>query len=105
MSLFLSTENSNAKRAIIVSDRAVMIMIFLLSYAIAAIAKRTKHQQSKNKKVGLPNSGGDSFSVELYNDNELGYIILFCITDNEKYLIRDLNLTQLIFSLKKNDHL
>ena len=72
-----------------------MALAFLISFTVTKIAKditkkliakklRAKKSWKKKIKVTSPQGGG----LQLIDDNELTFIIISCIADNEDYLVK-----------------
>lgn len=97
MSLFLIQKN----RIVCISDRTVVITAYILGLFVGLIAKKVIQKLKKKQTNRFPNPGGSQFDIELFNDNEIGYVILSCISDHEQFIVRDPKLNQLIFSLIK----
>ena len=95
MGLFLVRKD----RIILISDRTMMLTGYILGVFIGLIAKRVIKKLKEKQKVHLPNPGGSQLNLELYNQNELGYIIMSCISDYEQFLVKDPRLNELLFSL------
>ena len=76
-----------------------MLTVFTLSFFIGLVAKHVVRKLKKKQATRLPHAGGSSaLDLELYNDNDLGHIILSCIADEDRYLVRDPKLNELIFA-------
>ena len=96
MTLFVITPT----RRFEISDAYVMVLSFLIFYAVGIIVKAVIKKQKKNAKH-IPNPRGGSIGLEIADDTELGLTILSCISDNEGYLVKDPKIIKLVFGLVK----
>ena len=94
MGLFIIRKN----RIICVPERVLVITAYLLGIFVGLIAKRVirklKEKQEKQN-MRFPNAGGSQLDLELYNQNEIGYIILSCVSHHEQFLVRDPKLNEI----------
>ena len=103
MALFITTP----KRVLKINDAYIMALSFLIFFAVGrifkAVIKSVIEKQKKNnpKNVDIPNPRGGNFGFDLTDDSELAHTILTCIADNERYLVKDPELTKIIFALVK----
>jgi len=102
MTLFISRKNVTYE----VSEVYVMAFTFLLSYAVcriakAVIAKQINKKNKKKKLTILRNPKGGAQGLELSDNSELALAILSCISDNERYLVKDPIIREIIFNLVK----
>ena len=95
MTLYIVTPN----RIITVSDQMYMLTIFSLSFILTVLVRKIVAKLRQKQLYQMPGPGGAQFGLELFDDNELGHIILSCIADEEQYLVRDRKLKQLLFAL------
>lgn len=86
-------------RIITISDRTYMLTIFTLSFLLTVIVRKIVAKLRKKQQLQLPEPGGDQVNFELFDDSELGHIILSCIANDEQYLVRDRKLKELLFAL------
>ena len=97
MSVHIVTPN----RIITISDRTYMLSVFTLSFLLTVLVRKIVQKLRKKQQFQLPGPGGAQLGLELFDDSELGHIILACISDREQYLLRDQKLKQLLFALVK----
>ena len=97
MTLFLRTP----RRRFEIDDAYVMVLSFLLFYAVGKIVKevlkRQKQKQNTPKNIANPRGG----AIQLTDDSDLALTILSCISDNERYLVKNERLKRVIFELVK----
>lgn len=100
MTLFVSTP----RRRLEINDAYVMALTFVLMFALTKILKDVNKKLLEKKKANQTNiksvRGGGS-QITFSNDDELGSIILACISDNEQYLIKNPRIKKLMFNLVK----
>ena len=99
MTLFIQTQ----KRVLEISDAYVMALSFLIFFAVGKIVKAVveKLKRKKAKNVNMVNPRGGNIGLEFSDDTELAHIILTCIADNERYLVKDPEIINMIFDLVK----
>ena len=99
MTLFIQTP----KRLLEISDAYVMALAFLISFSVTKVLKAFFEKQKKynSKHIMMPNPVGGEVNVQITDDSELGKTILSCIADNNRYLIKDPELINIVFSLVK----
>lgn len=99
MTLFIRTP----RRLLVIDDFYVMLVTFLISFAVTKIVKAViEKQMLKNKNnTNMTNPRGGDLKLEFSDDTELAETILACIADNERYLIKDPELIKVIFNLVK----
>lgn len=97
MTLFLQTPT----RKICINEAYVVAVTFIIFYWVGKIIKRVIEKKLKTDLSIIPDTRGGGFSVEFNDEHELGMIILSCIKDNEKYMVNNNRLKQVIFSLVK----
>lgn len=99
MTLFVKTP----KRLLEINDFYVMVLSFLIFFAVGQIVKKTiaKLEQKNAKNINMPNNRGGSLNFELSDDTELAFTILSCIAENEPYLVKDPRIIELVFGLAK----
>ena len=99
MTLFITTP----KRTLEIDDIYVMALSFLIFFAVGKVVKAVikKLEQKNTKNVNVANPRGGEFSVTFTDDNELAQTILSCIADNERYLVKDQDLINIVFNLAK----
>ena len=97
MTLFITTH----KRTLEISDAYIMALTFMISFGVGKIFKAViEKQKRKNPNtINLVNPGGGA--LEFSDDAELGHTILTCITDNERYLVKDPKIINIVFALVK----
>ena len=81
-----------------------MVLTFLISYALTKIFKEAieKQIQKKKQKNILNPRGGDSvIGLDLSDDTELAKRILSCISDNQRYIVKDPRIIKIVFNLVK----
>lgn len=95
MTLFIRTP----RRIFEISDAYVMALTFLIFFAVGKIFKAVvEKQKRKNTKK---NPTGGIRGLEFSDETELGYTILACIADNERYLVKDPEIIKIVFALVK----
>ena len=99
MTLFIRTQ----KRLLEISDAYVMALSFLIFFAVGKIFQAVVEKQKRKKtgNVNMSNPRGGTIGVEFSDDTELANIILTCIADNERYLLKDPELIKVVFNLVK----
>lgn len=102
MTLFIQTP----KRSFSVSDIYVMTLVFCIFFAVGRITKAVVEklrEKNKNKdiEIEIPDPRGGVIGTEFSDDSELALMMLSCIVDNERYLIKDPDVIKLIFRLVK----
>lgn len=99
MTLFIKTP----KRILEISDVYIMALSFLISFAVGKIFKAVieKQKQNNTKNINIANPRGGNLGLEFSDDTELAHTILTCIADNERYLVKDPELTKIVFALVK----
>ena len=99
MTLFLKTP----KRILEINDLYIMALSFLIFFAVGKIFKAVIKKQKRNntKTRNIVNPRGGNLGLEFSDDTELAHTILTCISDNERYLVKDPKLTKAIFALVK----
>jgi hypothetical protein len=99
MTLFVRTP----KRLFEISDFYVMILVFLIFFSVGRICKAVIEKQTRanSENVDIANPRGGNFNLEFSDDTELGRTILSCIADNERYLVKNPKLINIIFNLAK----
>lgn len=97
MTLFIATPTRRYE----ISDAYVMVLSFLIFYAVGIIVKAVIEKQKRKNAKNIPNPRGGSIGLEIADDTELGLTILSCISDNERYLVKNLKIIKLIFGLVK----
>jgi hypothetical protein len=100
MTLFIQTP----RRVFEINDLYVMALSFLLTYYVTTIAKsviKKQLQKRRNKTINIPNPTGGTLGFELSDDTHLAYVILTCISYNERYLVKDPELIKIVFGLVK----
>ena len=99
MTLFIQTQ----KRVLEISDAYVMALSFLIFFAVGKIVKAVveKLKRKKAKNVNMVNPRGGNIGLEFSDDTELAHIILTCIADNERYLVKDPKIIKVVFGLVK----
>lgn len=98
MTLFITTP----KRQFEIHDAYPMALCFLISFAVGKIVKAVIEKQKRKRQIVNPR-GGDTIGleIEISDDTELAKMILSCISDNERYLIKDPIIIQIVFNLVK----
>lgn len=84
-----------------ISDIYVMALSFCLFFAVGKIFRAVIEKRESTKAIKMPNPKGGSMGLELSDDNELALTILSCIADNERYLVKDQRIVNLVFGLVK----
>ena len=100
MTLFITTKN----RLYEINDFYVMVLSFLIFFAVGKIFKAVVEKlktTKKNVNLANPRGGNINFGVKVHDDEELAYTILTCIADNQRYLVKDPEITKMVFSLVK----
>jgi len=106
MTLFIRTP----KRILEISDVYIMVLSFLISFAVgkifkAVIEKLIEKQKAvvekQKKNITISNPRGGTLGVEFWDDTELAHTILACIADNQRYLVKDPELIKIVFALVK----
>lgn len=100
MTLFIQTP----RRVFEISDLYLMALSFLITYSVTTIALsvvRKQIEKRQNKPINIPNPTGGTLGLKLSDDTDLAYTILSCISDNERYLVKDPELTKIVFGLVK----
>lgn len=99
MTLFIRTP----KRLLEINDFYVMVLSFLIFFAVGQIVKKTlaKLEQKNAKSINMPNARGGNLKLEFSEDTELAFTILSCIAENERYLVKDPRIIEVIFALVK----
>jgi hypothetical protein len=99
MTLFIKTP----KRILEISDVYIMALSFLIFFAVGKIFKAVieKQKQNNTKNINIANPRGGNLGLEFSDDTELAHTILACIADNERYLVKDPELTKIVFALVK----
>lgn len=96
MTLFITTP----KRQLEIDDAYVAALAFLIAFAVGKIVKAVIEKQ-KQKNIANPRGGNITIGLELSDDSELTKIILSCISDNERYIVKDPRIIQIVFHLVK----
>ena len=82
-----------------------MALRFLIFFAIGKTFKAVvkKQEQKTTKNVNIPNpKGGDiNIGLQFSDDTELANTILAYIADNKRYLMKDREITKIVFALVK----
>ena len=97
MTLFVATP----KRVLAINDAYIIVLTFLISFAVGKIVKAVIEKQKQQNRINMANPRGGNIGFEVSDDTELAQTILTCIADNERYLVKDPKLTQMIFTLVK----
>lgn len=99
MTLFIKTQ----KRLLEISDAYVMALSFLIFFAVGKIVKAVVDKQKRKdaKNVNMSNPRGGNIGLEFSDDTELARTILTCIADNERYLVKDPEIIEIVFDLVK----
>jgi len=99
MTLFIQRNN----RLWEISDAYVMALSFLIFFAVGKIVKAVVERQKRknNKSLNMTNPRGGNVGLEFSDDTELAYTILTCIADNERYLVKDPEIIEMVFNLVK----
>jgi len=86
-----------------ISDAYVMALSFLIFFAVGKIVKAVVERQKRknNKSLNMTNPRGGNVGLEFSDDTELAYTILTCIADNERYLVKDPEIIEMVFNLVK----
>ena len=95
MTLFITTP----KRQFEIHDAYVMALSFLIAFAVGKIVKSVIEKQKRH--IVNPRGGDLTIGLELSDDTELAKMILSCISDNERYLVKDPRIIQIVFNLVK----
>ena len=78
-----------------------MALSFLIFYPVGIIAKLVIKKQEQKNATNISNPKSVSIVLEIVDDTELGLTILSCISDNERYLVKDPKVIRLVFALVK----
>ena len=78
-----------------------MALSFLIFYPVGIIAKLVIKKQEQKNATNISNPKSVSIVLEIVDDMELGLTILSCISDNERYLVKDPKVIRLVFALVK----
>ena len=99
MTLFIKTP----KRLLEINDFYVMVLSFLIFFAVGKIVKGVidKLERKNAKNINMPNPRGGNIGLEFSDDTELAFTILSCIADNERYLVKDPEIIEVVFALVK----
>ena len=101
MSLFIRTQ----KRILEINDAYIMALSFLIFFVVGKIVKavveKQKRKNTKNVNMANPRGGNINIGLEFSDDTELAHTILACIADNERYLVKDPEITKIVFALVK----
>lgn len=99
MTLFVKTP----KRILEINDAYIMALSFLIFFAVGKIVKAVIEKQKQNnaKSINISNPRGGNLGLEFSDDTELARTILACIADNQRYLVKDPELTKIVFALVK----
>jgi hypothetical protein len=101
MTLFIRTP----KRVLEINDAYIMALSFLIFVAVGKIVKavveKQKRRNTKNVNMANPRGGNLNLGLEFSDDTELAHSILACIADNERYLVKDPEITKIVFALVK----
>ena len=99
MTLFIKTP----RRILEINEAYVMALSFLIFFAIGKILQAVikKLKKKTPKKINMPKITGGQLGLDFQDDTELAPIILTCIADNERYLIKDQRIIEVIFNLVK----
>jgi len=100
MTLFLTTPTRRYE----ISDAYVMALSFIIFFAVGKIVKAVVEKLEKQKQkdaITMPNPRGGSIGLEIADDTELALTILSCMSDNERYLVKDPEIIQVVFGLVK----
>ena len=102
MTLFISTP----KRVLAIDDAYIMALSFLIFFVVgrvvkAVIQKLELKRLEGAKNTNVPDPRGGELKIDYSNDAELAKIILICIADNERYLVKDPKIVELVFSIVK----
>lgn len=99
MTLFIKTQ----RRILEISDAYVMALSFLIFFAVGKIVKAVveKQTQKNAKNVNMVNPRVGNIGLEFSDDTELANVILTCIADNERYLVKDPEIIKIVFNLVK----
>lgn len=99
MTLFITTP----KRQLEIDDAYVAALSFLIAFAVGKIVKAVieKQKRKKNRPIASTRGGNLTIGLELSDDTELAKMILSCISDNERYLVKDPRIIQIVFNLVK----
>jgi len=99
MTLFISLPGRRYE----ISDAYVMALTFIITFSVTKIVMQVLEKRKKKKKEiqKINELRGGNLKLKLSDENELGLAILSCIADNEKYLVTNPRIKELIFSLAK----
>lgn len=99
MTLFIQTP----KGTLAISDPYIMALTFLIFFAVGKIFKAVieKQEQNNTKNINVSNPRGGNFGLEFSDNTELAHTILACIANNERYLVKNPELTKIVFALVK----
>lgn len=105
MTYFITT----GRRTFEIHEGYVLALTFLVHLACVKILKsviekqiqRHKQRQRKIIEIATLRGGNLTSGLEFSDDTELSNIILSCISDNERYMVKDPRIRQLVFNLVK----
>lgn len=103
MTIIVRTEN----RILIIHDAYAVALSFLISFAVTKIVKSVikklieKQKQKNAENTNIIDPRGGSFGLEFSDNTELAYTILACIADNQRYLVKDPEVIEIVFRLVK----
>ena len=99
MTLFIKTP----RRILEISEAYIMGLSFLIFFAVGQIFKSVVKKQTTNatRNISMVNPRGGNIGLEFWDDTELAHTILACISDNDRYLVKDPDLVNIIFALVK----
>jgi hypothetical protein len=75
------------------------LIFFAVGKIFKAVIEKQKRNNTKNRNIANPRGG--NLELEFSDDTELAHTILSCIADNERYLVKDSELTKIVFTLVK----
>jgi hypothetical protein len=101
MTLFITTP----KRVLQINDAYIMALSFLILFFVGkifkAVVENQKRKNTKNVTMANPRGGNINIGLEFSDDTELANAILACIADNERYLVKNPEITKIVFALVK----